>query len=143
MDRDWTSDAGLFGQLVQHEGERRFPYIDTVGKVSIGIGRNLTDVGISADEESLMYANDLRRAVGDLDRRIPWWRTLDDIRQRVLIDMCFNMGWAGLSMFKNMLLAVRSGHFDDAALAMRSSKWSSQVGHRADRLIEMMRTGEA
>jgi hypothetical protein len=31
---------------VQHEEFRNFPYIDSVGKITIGIGFNLSDRGI-------------------------------------------------------------------------------------------------
>ena len=83
-------------QLRKHEGNRKFPYVDTVGKVTIGVGRNLTDVGLSGNEIDILLKNDIDRAVADLDRELSWWRKLNEARQRVMIDLCFNLGIGSL-----------------------------------------------
>lgn len=145
-------DAEKFrAHLVVSEGLRLRLYTDTVGKRSIGIGRNLDDVGISEDEAWYLAENDIRRTERDLDRHLPWWRGLGDVRMRVMLDMCFNMGigWPGsagepgkgLRSFVNTLEAIRAGRYDDAADGMLASKWASQVGRRAVKLAHMMRTG--
>ena len=127
------------------EGERLRPYTCTAGKLTIGIGRNLEDVGISKAEAQMLLEADIDRAVDALDHSLKWWRSLDDVRQRVLIEMCFNMGIGsatrGLMSFVNTLEAIRTGRYDDAATGMLASKWAGQVGHRAERLARMMRTG--
>lgn len=139
-------DARLIEQLRLHEGERRKPYRDTVGKLTIGIGRNLDDKGLRRDEIEYLLANDIADARADLDRYLPWWRGLDPVRQRVLIDMMFNMGAGspnrvGLLSFVNTLSNIRQGRYAEAAAMMLASKWASQVGSRAVRLATMMRTG--
>jgi len=139
-------DARLIEQLRLHEGERRKPYRDTVGKLTIGIGRNLDDNGLRRDEIEYLLANDIADARADLDRYLPWWRGLDPVRQRVLIDMVFNMGMGapnrgGLLSFVNTLSEIRRGNYGIAADMMLASKWSAQVGRRAVRLATMMRTG--
>jgi lysozyme len=134
--------AALLDQLIQHEGLRLKPYKDTVGKLTIGVGRNLDDVGITEDEARMMLAADVGRTNAALDRAIPWWRNLDGVRQRVIADMAFNMGVAGLLTFKNTLAAVKEGRWDDASDGMLASKWARQVGGRAVRLARMMETGD-
>lgn len=139
-------DARLIGQLRLHEGERRKAYRDTVGKLTIGIGRNLDDKGLRRDEIEYLLANDIADARADLDRYLPWWRGLDPVRQRVLIDMVFNMGAGspqrgGLLSFVNTLSNIRQGRYAEAADMMLASKWAQQVGRRAVRLATMMRTG--
>ncbi len=139
-------DARLIEQLRLHEGERRKPYRDTVGKLTIGIGRNLDDKGLRRDEIEYLLANDIADARRELDRYLPWWRGLDPIRQRVLIDMMFNMGpggpqRGGLLSFVNTLSNIRQGRYAEAADMMLASKWAQQVGRRAVRLATMMRTG--
>lgn len=139
-------DARLIEQLRLHEGERRKPYRDTVGKLTIGIGRNLDDKGLRRDEIEYLLANDIADARADLDRYLPWWRGLDPVRQRVLIDMMFNMGAGspsrgGLLSFVNTLSEIRRGNYAFAADMMLASKWAGQVGRRAVRLATMMRTG--
>lgn len=139
-------DARLIEQLRLHEGERRQPYRDTVGKLTIGIGRNLDDKGLRRDEIEYLLNNDIADARADLDRYLPWWRGLDPVRQRVLIDMSFNMGIGapnrgGLLSFVNTLSNIRQGRYAEAADMMLASKWAQQVGRRAVRLATMMRTG--
>lgn len=139
-------DARLIEQLRLHEGERRKPYRDTVGKLTIGIGRNLDDKGLRRDEIEYLLANDIADSRADLDRYLPWWRGLDPVRQRVLIDMVFNMGAGspgkgGLLSFVNTLSEIRRGNYGIAADMMLASKWAQQVGRRAVRLATMMRTG--
>ncbi len=131
----------LAAELKRDEGVKLKPYVDTVGKLTIGVGRNLTDVGISQEEADYLLRNDIAEAQTLLDRGIQWWRTLDEERQLVLLNMAFNLG-PGLFGFTNTLAAVQNHEWEAAALAMSHSKWAEQVGLRADRLIERMRTGQ-
>lgn len=130
----------LTHQLILHEGLRLKPYLDTVGKWTIGVGRNLTDVGISDAEASLLLEHDLHRCLEDCETFL-WFHSLDPIRQRVIVDMRFNLGAAGLRKFTNTLAAVARGDYDAAATGMMKSLWARQVKRRAVRLAEMMRTG--
>ncbi|CBW74474.1 Lysozyme (EC 3.2.1.17) [Mycetohabitans rhizoxinica HKI 454] len=130
----------LLSVLSRDEGRRLKPYLDTAGKTTIGVGRNLTDVGISEGECSLLLENDVMRSIMWLDRHLPWWRSLDAVRQRVIINMAFNMG-RKLLTFANTLAAMQRGDYEAAANGMLASKWATQVGARAQRLASMMRTG--
>jgi lysozyme len=132
----------LAERLAQEEGLALHPYKDTVGKLTIGHGRNLSDRGITEDEAQYLLANDIQAAVQDLDRHLPWWTGLDPVRQIVIADMCFNLGINGLLQFHHTLAAVRHGHWTAAASGMRASRWYRQVGERAVRLAKMMETGE-
>lgn len=127
--------------LLLHEGLRLMPYLDTVNKLSIGIGRNLTDCGISVEEAEFMLDNDVKAHIGFLDRYLPWWRNLDEVRQMVLADMCFNLGIDSLLGFHHFLQSLEKHRYDEAATEMMLSKWATQVGGRAKRLEQMMRTG--
>lgn len=126
-------------QLVRQEGLRAKPYVDTVGKVTIGVGRNLTDVGLSNDEINLLLDNDIARATADVAMRIPWSRQLDDDCRDVLINMCFNMGIGKLLQFRNFLDALRVGAYVEAAKYMLNSVWAGQVGGRARELSDIIR----
>lgn len=131
----------LITQLIVDEGQRLSPYVDTVGKMTIGVGRNLTDRGISASESLVLLNNDIDGAVADLNRQCPWWTTLTDSRQNVLLNMCFNLGIDRLLKFKNMLLACEAGNYLGAAQEMMDSEWARQVGARAVRLSAAMKGG--
>lgn len=130
----------LMEQLIRHEGLRLFPYVDSVGKVTIGVGRNLTDVGISHDEALSMLAADVVDATNDL-AGFPWFRDLNEARRRALIDMRFNLGPTRFRGFVHMLAALRAGNYQAAAREMRASKWSQQVSVRAETLARMLETG--
>lgn len=123
------------------EGVRRFPYTDTVGKLSIGVGRNLTDRGLSDDEITYLLQNDINLVIDDLNRALPWWVELSPVRQRVMANMCFNLGISRLKGFTRMLAAMRRKDFAAAAAEMRGSKWAEQVGARAERLARLMEAG--
>jgi len=134
--------AAMTRQLRLHEGERLKPYRCTAGKLTIGVGRNLEDRGITAEESAYLLANDISREERELLRALPWAATLDEVRQRVLLDMSFNMGLGTLLTFKRTLAAVQGGEFTKAAAMMLESRWAGQVGERAQRLSRMMATGQ-
>lgn len=128
-------------QLLTDEGLRLKPYKCTAGKTSIGVGRNLDDVGISKAEAMVMLNNDIDNCARDLDKALPWWRELDDARQNVLLNMCFNLGINRLLGFKKTLGLMQAKRYDAAAAEMLDSKWADDVGLRAARLARVMRTG--
>lgn len=137
------ADFGTLRQMIKDaEGLRLLPYFDTQGKITIGYGRNLTDNGISQLEAADMLDQDLTRHVSDLTRAYPFIERLDSVRQIVLANMCFNLGVSRLSKFVQMWDAVQRHDFDVAAIEMVDSVWAKQVGARATRLAEAMRTGE-
>lgn len=132
----------ILDQLKRDEGLRLTPYKDSVGKTTIGYGRNLDDVGISTEEANSLLLNDVERTTNDLSKHIPWIAGLDEARQGVLLNMAFNMGLQSLLLFKKTLALVQSGDYDKAADAMLESRWAEQVGARAQRLSVQMRSGE-
>ncbi|WP_426111060.1 glycoside hydrolase family protein [Massilia sp. PWRC2] len=129
-------------QLTIDEGRRDRVYTDSVGKLTVGVGRNISDREFSQDEIDLMLSNDIALVEADLDRTMPWWRTMTEARQGVLANMAFNLGISRLAGFKNTLAYMQAGRYDAAAAGMLDSLWAKQVGARADRLAKIMRTGE-
>jgi len=67
---------------------------------------------------------------------------LDSVRQEVLVNMMFNLGFPTLARFKLMLDAVNNKDWHEASKQMLSSRWASQVGYRATELSSAMLTGE-
>ena len=130
-------------QLVRHEGLRLKPYRCTAGKLTIGIGRNLEDRGISQKEAYAMLERDILDFEQQLLNEIPdVYNGLDEVRQSVLLNMCFNLGIKGLLEFKNTLSYIGAGDWERAANGMLASKWAKQVGMRAIELSELMRKGQ-
>ncbi len=129
-------------RLMTEEAVRLKPYVDSVGKLTIGVGRNLTDKGLRMSEVEFMLQNDVEEVIQELHTHLPWTDQLDDARASVLLDMAFNMGIDGLLTFKNTLAAMQRGDYAAAAEGMRHSKWAEQVGNRDVYLIKVMETGE-
>jgi len=125
-----------------HEGLRLKPYKDSVGKLTIGFGRNLDDVGIFENEAGYMLEGDIDRAEQDLLIRYPWAEDIGDVRIAVFTEMSFNLGAKRFAGFKRMLAAAQAGNVDLVAVEMLDSKWFDQVGNRALTLAERYRTGE-
>jgi lysozyme len=120
--------------------------LDHLGFATVGVGRLIDKRKggrLSNDEIDYLLKNDIARFSAELDERLPWWRTLDEVRARVILNMAFNLGVDGLLKFRNTLAAVKAGEWDRAAVGMLASLWAKQVGARAKRLARMMRTGEA
>lgn len=134
-------------QLMRDEGSkivngRHYPYTDTVGKTTVGWGRNLTDRGLSEDEAQLMLENDVVIAIGELVARFPWFEHLDEVRQGALVNLCFNMGSARLAKFHTTLGFLRAGNYENASISLLQSKYADQVGNRALRVAEQIRSGQ-
>lgn len=160
---DTYDRVALRAELRRDEGDLLKVYRCTAGKLSIGTGRNLDDrgitkaetlalgitvascirAGITRSQSAQLLENDIDACEADLDRALPWWRALDRVRQRVLLNMCFNLGIGRLLKFKAMLAAAKAGAWARAAAEMVDSDWYGQVGARARRLKAMMLTGSA
>lgn len=132
----------LRDQIVRHEGLRLKPYKDSVGILTIGVGRNLEDVGISESEAMLMLEADIQRATAELVRAFPWVASLDDARRNAMINMSFNLGIGRLRGFAKMLDAMKAGDWEQAANHALDSKWATQVGRRSQELADQIRTGK-
>ncbi len=134
----------LRAELTRDEGRVPHAYPDSLGYWTIGVGHlidarkggRLPDPIIDA-----LLDHDIDEKAGGLDANIPWWRDLDDVRQRVLLNMCFNMGWGGLSGFTATLQAIKEQRWVDAAAGMRASLWARQVPERAERLAKAVARG--
>ena len=132
----------LISQLKVHEGVRDKVYLDTEGIETIGVGRNLKDKGLSEDEIDYLLQNDISEFKSGVQDTWSWWDNLDDVRQRVVVDMAFNMGVPRLCKFKKMWSAIEEQRFDIASMEMMDSRWARQVGRRAVILSDAMKSGE-
>lgn len=152
----------LLDQLVLHEGLELLPYKDSLGIDTIGIGRNLehrglseaelahigkdiSDIcewGITKEQAYYLAENDIKIVEEEVCKAHPCVVELDEIRQRVIIDMAFNMGVPRLNKFVKMWKAIHEGNFAEAKTQMLDSRWANQVGNRAVRLSNAMETGE-
>ena len=127
-------------QLIKHEGLRLKPYYCTANKLTIGIGRNLDDVGISEDEALILLENDIIKVQKQAEQ-FQWFLQLNEERQSVILNMMFNLGLGGFLKFKETIRYLELGQYEQAAIEMLESKWASQVGNRAKELSKIMFSG--
>jgi len=124
--------------LRKHEGYREKVYTCSAGKQTIGIGHNLTDLGLDPDVIELQFAHDIASSIQTCEVIFGNWNELPEMVQVVLANMAFNLGFHRLSKFKKMIKAIESNNYQTAAIEMLDSRWANQVGDRANELSEIM-----
>lgn len=132
----------LIEQLKRHEGLKLKPYKCTADKLTIGVGRNLEDVGISEEEAEMLLQNDIQRATVQIQAEFPWTEQLDEVRFAALINFTFNVGIGTVGKFVNAMALLKAGSYDMAADEFLNSRWAKQVGQRAIEVTDQIRTGE-
>ena len=128
-------------QLKKHEGFRSKPYICTAGKLTIGYGRNLDDVGIDQSEADSLLRNDIYAAIRELDK-YPWAASLDQVRFDAMVNFMFNVGASTFSKFEKMIAAMEAKNYERASMELLNSLYAKQVGQRAVDLSYMIEVGE-
>ena len=131
----------LYTDLERDEGIRTRPYVDSVGKHTIGVGHNLDDVPLSGRAVRLILEDDVATAIVRADQLFPWWRTAcGPTWSRVFLNLVFNMGPESLLTFHDFLQALRHGDGNEAADALLDSRYAKQTGMRAQRLAQLLRS---
>ena len=135
-------------ELERDEGRRYVPYSDTRGFQTVGIGHNLASPIPSAwiypltdDEIDQLLDHDLSITIAALDLHIGWWRTLDEVRQRCVCNIAFNLGVGSLMGFHDALADLKAGNFINASQEFQDSDWYKEVGDRAVRICQAIKTG--
>ena len=139
-------------QLIRDEGVKLFVYDDAndnpvvpgytlVGHPTIGIGRALDTRGITMAEALYLNNDDIKDVQNGLLDSLPWLANLDVVRFAALENMAFNLGVNGLLGFTETLAAIKQGNYELAAEDMLQSEWAQQVGDRANRLAQQIKTG--
>lgn len=139
----------MVAELRRDEGVEYTEYMDSEGIPTTGVGHNLQAMPLPAgwtyplDDGQVddLLSHDLAVVFAGLDLHHPWWRQMDEIRQHVIANMAFNLGETRLDGFVNALACMQTGDYIGAAAGMSASRWATQVGDRAKRLISAMSSG--
>lgn len=145
--------VSLENMLKRHEGTILHAYDDyngreikpktfVEGQVTIGIGRNLVDKGISQEEAEYLLRNDIKEVYYDLHTRVKGFKALSFVRKAVLVNMAFNMGINKMMKFAKMLKHIEEQDYHKASKEMLLSKWAKQVGYRAIEMSESMKNNQ-
>lgn len=136
--------VGIEEQIRLDEGEKLHAYKDSLGYITIGVGRLIDSRkggGISKEESAYLLANDIKKVTERLNSALPWAVHLDAVRHGVMVNMGFQLGIGGLLMFTKTLSFIESGKYSEAANEMLKSQWAKQTPERAARLALQIKTG--
>jgi len=128
-------------RLISDEGCELKPYPDKYNNWTVGVGR-LMSRGISQEEAFFLLAGDIELCEAQLRDNFVWFENLDDVRQEVLLNMCFQLGIGGLKKFRKFLKALEERRFAVAKEEMLDSKWAKKDSPgRANELSDAMLVG--
>ena len=128
--------------LVRHEGIRSEPYVCPAGRLSIGIGRNLEDVGLADDEIQYLFLNDLKTANRTARHLFgKEFDHLDPVRRAAIYDLSFNMGQTRLAQFTNFRGSVDVHDWMEAGKHLCDSNYARQLPKRSKRIRHMIEKG--
>lgn len=114
--------------------------MDQVGKVTIGVGRNLTDVGLSESEIHYLLENDVERAIEHALFMFPTFSSYPEDVQRVVVNVIFHLGVAGFNTFRRFISKIKSHSWDGAADELLNSKAARQTPERFKRHSDLLKS---
>jgi lysozyme len=157
--------AQIKAELILDEGVRVRPYDDATskppllaqwfgaqlvpsfrkgmpGKLTAGVGRNLSDRDLSPAVIDLMLTEDIQEALEVLYRLFEHFDRFSPNRQAAMVNMAFNLGGGRFLTFRLMIRAIRTGDWAKAAAEALDSHWAKQVQpERVRRVVEQLRDG--
>jgi len=123
--------------ITKEEGFKGVMYTDHLGNWTIGHGiTNMTE-----EESAAVVAIRAAKIADKWREEYEWFHRLTEVRQAVLVSMVYQLGWAGVGKFKNMLEALEDGDYNRAAEEGLDSRWARQTPQRAERAMHMMLIG--
>jgi len=142
-----TDMEKLIETLKRHEGVKTHAYRDSLGVLTIGCGRNISDskrhhgMGLSDDEIDYMLSNDILRTIKELAEEYSWFNDMEEgARRDAIINMHFNLGRVRFASFKIALFHMEKADHKNAASEFLNSKWAKQVKGRALEVTDMIAT---
>ena len=137
----------VYDQLKIDEGVVHEIYLDHLGYKTFGVGHLVREsdpehnyaVGEPVSVERVLecFNSDLDVAISECVALYgaDVWEGFPGEVQEIAVNMLFNLGRPRLSQFKKMNANLLVGNWKEAAIEGRDSRWHSQVGARAERLM--------
>ena len=133
-----TIPKGSVPDIKRDEGYSARPYRDTEGHLTIGYGTLIREI---SEEEALLLLNHRLKVIWtELCEKKLLVTKLPPSVQRALCNMAYNLGVPRLLRFTKMWKALEAKDYQTAATEALDSKWASQVGKRAERIAEIIRS---
>ena len=132
-------------RIRDHEGFVPKPYLDSLGKATIGYGHLITDEDnfeldkeYSKDELLKLFEKDFAKAEMGADQLVGHIQELHIEAKNVVTEMVFQLGTMGVRKFKNMIAALEARDYQRASAEMRDSRWHAQTTNRCESLSKIM-----
>lgn len=132
----------LFYQLKRDEGLRLKPYKCSMGKTTIGFGRNLEANGITSTEAEILLSFDVHSVIESIERNFDFYDDLSDVRKEVIVNMVFQMGMGTFMKFKKTIKYLENKEYQRASIEMLDSSWYKQTPKRAERASYAMKNNK-
>ena len=137
------SKESLKERIKLHEGYRLEPYTDTLGYLTGGVGHRIMpneEVPTTKEGWMKLFDSDFQSAWGFMERFCEEnnLRVISDDAKEVLCEMIYQMGFSGVSKFKNMIKALQNRDYKLASIEMLDSRWAKQTPNRAKELSDRM-----
>lgn len=141
--------------LINDEGYRETPYLDTKGNYTIGvgylIGKSMADLRLTRPVIMFMLTEQVEICIKELieifgsDDFYSW----EEARQVALVSLIYTLGKTKFLGFKNTIDAIKVKDWYDAGQHVKDSKWARDVDPRLrdgigrdDRIIFMITEGK-
>lgn len=123
--------------LIEEEGFRDKPYLDTEGIPTFGYGFTY----ITKEEAEVILQDRVYSIHKQLEDKYGWFNYLGSTRQSIIISMVYQLGLSGFGKFKNMIKALEDKDYDKASIEGLDSKWAKQTSNRAERQMKILKEG--
>jgi len=143
-------DDSIIEHIKEYEGYSAVAYRDSVGKLTVGYGRNLDDnpltdnelislfqVAVCASGDMVddffltMLENDIHAHQKEMMEEIPWASGVSEDVLLVMTDMAYNLGIPTLLSFEGMLHSIYNEDYETATYELLDSQYAEQVKTRA------------
>ena len=154
--------------IMKHEGKINYPYKDSVGLWTIGVGHLIqpgngktlppeydayknnggpydkknNKTPAMTDEQILKLFNEDFEHHKKMAMATPGWNLANETGQAAMIDLAFNMGGGWYKKFPNTSKALAAGDFNKASEGLKDSAWYTQVKDRGVKIVDMIRNGK-
>jgi len=125
----------------EHEGLRMTAYRCSEGFLTIGYGHRIQanePVRITKAKALAMFKVDYANAEANARSVLPSYDYQPPGVRCVVVSMCFQLGKAGTSKFRNALANLKMRRYGAASSHIRASLWYRQTPNRVEALIALL-----
>ena len=151
--------------IIRHEGAVPYPYRDSKGLWTIGVGHligdgktlppeyaawknngavgakgNNTTPALTQEQMNKLFEEDYKKHE-KIAEKGPGFDKANEPAQGAFVDLTYNVG-AWWTVFKNAAKSAAVGNFDKTGDELKDSKWYTQVGNRAKEVVGLIKQGK-